>query len=267
MSTDKKPRQHSYHRKHRHKRSYTFMIISGDSDGVTKRLHLNHSQTQWLAYSLFALALFLGCYIIYSMMTISNLRSIEAKQQKEIAELTEENSTLAASNEVLSANTEHMTAALNEKLETEHQSAEEAEKLAIPSGFPLTGTTPLPAKAVDDPNSTEITKLTDKNKNTAKGNPLVLFTASQGSNIVATGSGTVMAVTSDAKFGNVVSIDHGNGYISIYRNSGSAVVSEGSTVDKGDVLFIVNAKNTLLGYQIQKDEKYVDPEEVMDIKG
>ena len=109
--------------------------------------------------------------------------------------------------------------------------------------------------------------MTDKNKNTAKGNPLVLFTASQGSNIVATGSGTVMAVTSDAKFGNVVSIDHGNGYISIYRNSGSAVVTEGSTVDKGDVLFIVGKQNKSLGYQIQKDEKYVDPEEVMDIKG
>jgi len=242
------------------------MIISGDSDGVTKRLHLNHSQTQMLAYSLFTIALILGCYIVYTIMTISNLKTIETEQKKEIKELTEENSSLAASYEILSTNTEHMQAALNEKLETEHQTAEEAEKLAIPSGFPLTGTTPLPVRAVDDTSSTEITKLTDKNKDTAKGNPIVLFTATPGSNIVATGSGTVMTVTTDAKFGNIVSIDHGNGYISIYRNSGSPVITEGATVDRGDVLFIVN-KNKSLGYQIQKDEKYINPEEVMDIKG
>ena len=75
-----------------------------------------------------------------------------------------------------------------------------------------------------------------------------------------------MTVTSDAKFGHIVSIDHGNGYISIYRNEGSPVVSEGDTVDRGDLLYVVN-KNITLGYQIQKDEQYVDPEEVMDIKG
>ena len=51
MSADKKPR------KHRHKRHYTFMIISGDSDGSTKRLHLNHFKTQVLAYCSFAIVL------------------------------------------------------------------------------------------------------------------------------------------------------------------------------------------------------------------
>ena len=53
MSTEKKPR------KHRHKRHYTFMVISGDSDGSTKRLHLNHFKTQLLAYTAFGIALVL----------------------------------------------------------------------------------------------------------------------------------------------------------------------------------------------------------------
>ena len=267
MSTISKPRQQRYHRKHRHKRSYTFMVISGDSDGVTKRLHLNHSQTQWLAYSIFAFALFLGCYIIYSIMTISNLKAIQAEQKQEISDLQEENSSLAASYESASSNSEHIQAALSERLKNERQASEEAEKLAVPSGFPLTGTTPLPTQAVDDPNATNITKLTDKNKDTATGNPLVLFTAAPGSNIIAPGSGKVMTVTSDAKFGHIVSIDHGNGYISIYRNEGSPVVSEGDTVDRGDLLYVVGSQNKTLGYQIQKDEKYVNPEDVMDIKG
>ena len=76
-----------------------------------------------------------------------------------------------------------------------------------------------------------------------------------------------MTVTSDAKFGHIVSIDHGNGYISIYRNEGTPVVSEGDTVDRGDLLYVVGSQNKTLGYQIQKDEKYVNPEDVMDIKG
>ena len=207
MSAEKKPR------KHRHKRHYTFMVISGDSDGSTKRLHLNHFKTQVLAYTVFALALAIICYIIYSAITISNLRSIEDQQRAQIDELTTASSTLEASNDELETKVQQLSAALNQRLEDEQISAEEAETLAVPTGFPLTGTASLTA-AVDDPNETKVTKITEDNKDTATGNPVVLLESAAGNSVIASGSGTILTVTTDAKFGNIVTIVHGNGYVS-----------------------------------------------------
>ncbi|WP_026488892.1 murein hydrolase activator EnvC family protein [Butyrivibrio sp. XBB1001] len=260
MSKDIKPK------KHRHKRHYTFMIISGDSDGSTKRLHLNHFKTQLLAYSCFVIALAIVCYIIYSAITISSLRDMQSRQSAEIQELTEENSSLAADNDKLQTEVEQLSAAINKRLEDEQISAEEAQALAMPTGFPLSGTASM-TSAVDDTNSTTITELTDDNKDSATGNPIVMFTAGEGSNVIASGTGTVLSVTTDAKFGNMVSIDHGNGYISIYRNAGDPLVTEGSSIDKGDIIFVVGEHNTSLGYQLQQDGKYIDPEELIEING
>ena len=260
MSAEKKPR------KHRHKRHYTFMVISGDSDGSTKRLHLNHFKTQVLAYTAFALALAIICYIIYSAITISNLRAIEDQQRAQIDELTTASSTLEASNDELETKVQQLSAALNQRLEDEQISAEEAETLAVPTGFPLTGTASL-TPAVDDPNETKVTKLTEDNKDSATGNPIVLLESAAGNSVIASGSGTILTVTTDAKFGNIVTIDHGNGYVSIYRNSGDPLVTEGSQIDKGDIIFVITDDNTTLGYQIQQDEQYIDPEELIEING
>ncbi|MCR5558117.1 MAG: peptidoglycan DD-metalloendopeptidase family protein [Butyrivibrio sp.] len=253
-------------KKHRHKRHYTFMIISGDSDGSTKRLHLNHFKTQLLAYTLFAIALAIICYIIYAAMTINTLQGIQTEQRAALETLTNDNSVLQASNEKLETEVEQLKAAINKRLEEEQQSLEEAETLAMPTGFPLTGTASM-TNALDDTTATTITELTDENKDTATGNPLVVFTTSEGSSIIASGTGTVLTVTTDAKFGNSVSIDHGNGYISIYRNAGDPLVAEGSQIDKGDIIFVVTKDNTSLGYQIQQDEKFIDPEDLIEING
>ena len=260
MSKDTKPK------KHRHKRHYTFMIISGDSDGSTKRLHLNHFKTQLLAYTCFAIALAIICYIIYAAMTINTLKGIPAEQRAALETLTNDNSVLQASNETLETEVEQLKAAINKRLEEEQQSLEEAETLAMPTGFPLTGTASM-TNAVDDTTSTTITELTEENKDEATGNPLVVFTTAEGSSIIASGTGTVLTVTTDAKFGNSVSIDHGNGYISIYRNAGDPLVTEGSQIDKGDIIFVVTKDNTSLGYQIQQDEKFIDPEDLIEING
>ena len=134
MSKDIKPR------KHRHKRHYTFMVISGDSDGSTKRLHLNHTKTQVLAYTLFIIVLAIICYIIYSAITINSLEAIEAEQKAKIDELVTTSSTLEATNDDLSNKVELLTATLNQRIVDEQASAEEAEELAIPSGLP--GMTP-----------------------------------------------------------------------------------------------------------------------------
>lgn len=252
-------------RKHRHSRNYTFMIISGDSDGRTRKFHLNHLASQILAYIVFFVSLLAICYVVYSAITIRSLRTLNATQKEQIDELTSENTSLSSSNNELQNKVQQMSAALNQHLEMEQVSAVEAETNAIPSGFPLTGTANY-SKAMDNPAETTVTRLTDENRDTAKGNPILLFESDAGNNIIAAGSGTVMTVTSDVKFGNMITIDHHNGYVSIYRNSGSPLVSEGSQIDRGDALFVIG-KNTTLGFQIQKDEQYISPETLIEING
>jgi murein DD-endopeptidase MepM/ murein hydrolase activator NlpD len=175
-------------------------------------------------------------------------------------------STLEASNDDLNTKVELLTATLSQRLEDEQISAEEAENLAIPSGFPLTGTATM-VLSMDDPNETKVTEITEENKDTVTGNPVLVLESTSGNSVVAAGSGTVSTVTTDVKFGNMVTIDHGNGYISTYRNSGDPLVSEGATIDKGDIIFVIGDDNTSLGFQIEKDGVYMDPEDLIEING
>lgn len=253
-------------RKHRHRRNYTFMIISGDSDGRTRKFHLNHLASQVLAYTVFLIALLLVCQIVYSVITIRTLKEIEAEQKEQIDELTAERSTLISSNNDLEKKVEQMSVALNQRIEEEQVSAVEAENNAIPSGFPLTGT-PNYSKALDNPSQTKITQLTSDNKDTVTGNPVLVFESGAGNSVVASGSGTVLTVTPDVKFGYMVTIDHHNGYVSTYRSAGKPVVSEGASIDKGDIIFVIDSKNATVGFQIQKDEQYLDPLTIMEISG
>ena len=120
---------------------------------------------------------------------------------------------------------------------------------------------------MDDPSETKVTKITDDNKDTVSGNPIGLFNATEGSTVIATGSGTVQTVTTDVKFGNVVTIDHGNGYISVYRNTGDPLVAEGTEIEKGGIIFVISDDNKTLGYQILQNEQYIDPEDLIEISG
>lgn len=71
--------------------------------------------------------------------------------------------------------------------------------------------------------------------------------ANYGSTIVAADSGTVIASVRQDYFGayggygNVVVIDHGNGYTTLYAHMSSRAVSEGDTVSKGQVIGYVGS--------------------------
>ena len=75
------------------------------------------------------------------------------------------------------------------------------------------------------------------------------------------------AVEEDPLYGKVVEIDHGNGYVSYYRNAGAAKVAVGDNVTRGTVLFVVGANNIMIGFQITLDGQYIDPAIVVDIAG
>jgi len=250
-------------RKHRHKRNYTIMIISGDSDGQNKRIHLGHVKTQILAFTLFLILLVIVCYIIYSSIYIKNADLMTAQQTDQINTLSSENSSLYASNDELEAEVTQLSLALNQKVAEEASAEEQAANASLPKGFPLSSSASYKS-TLDDPNADASGKASSSSKT---GNPILVFTASAGSQVVASGDGTVVTVTADAKYGNCVTIDHGNGYVSVYRNKGDSLVKAKDKVSRGDPLFVVGKSNTTLGYQIEYNDEFIDPESMIEING
>ena len=294
-------------KKHRHKRHYTFMIISGDSDGSSGSFHLGHVATQIVAFTIFAIIVALVCFVINSAITISSLKTQNSKLSAELLELEETNASLASANSELQSEVTQLSSAINQKVEAEEQTAAEVEEQRMPTLLPISNGTASMVSTFDDPDSSEINipessasaAASDENSDTTedtaadeevaetdaaeeetadsangestdeeqKGNPILILTAEEGATVISSGSGTVTQVTADLKFGNVITIDHGNGYTSIYRNSGDSLVHEGDEVARGTTLIVVGKDNTTVGYQIKSGEEFVNPEDMIEING
>ena len=97
--------------------------------------------------------------------------------------------------------------------------------------------------------------------------PIILFEASEGVDVLATARGTVSYVGSDDEYLNVIKVDHGNGYVSVYRNNSQPKVMEGAEVISGSILYIMGPDATVLGYQIMLDGEYIDPSDLMQVFG
>ena len=166
---------------------------------------------------------------------------VKAEMESRELELKDEIQALKDENTILAAN-------LNQKIESEKNLTEELERISLPKNFPLNG-------------SASSMELMD-------GDPKVVkIVAADGNMVVSTAKGTVIAVNDELEFGHNVWVDHGNGYITIYRNQGDPVVKQGDVVYQGTTLFVIGEKNTELGYQIMLDGDYIDPMDIMDIKG
>lgn len=166
---------------------------------------------------------------------------VKAELEARELELTDQIQGLQEEISLLSSN-------LNQKIENEKRLTEELESISLPKSFPLNG-------------SASSMELADETSMVVK------IVTSEGTMVVATAKGTVVAVNEDLEYGHNVWVDHGNGYITIYRNQGDPIVKRGDVVYQGTSLFNIGEKNTELGYQIMLDGNYIDPMSVMDIKG
>lgn len=269
--------------KQKNSKNYTLMIISSDSKGRTKKFHFSNIASKVISYAVLVFVILAFCQLIFSIVTIHKLHKVEKEQQNSIEALTDERNTLTAQVKELEKQVKQQDMIVNQNDDTKQEQEEEqtvnsesqdemsSEPIVttvdavseFPSGLPLTGNANY-TKAKDDPNKKAVIK---DNIETVDGNIMLLFELGAGNNIIAAGTGTVFFVTTDDKFGNMVIIDHQNGYMSVYRNAGTPLVSEGAQIDKGDVIFVIGDKNTTLGYQIRQGEQYIDPETLIEISG
>ena len=249
------------------KKSYTVMIISDSARNQRKEFHINAGLAGTVMLGSFLLLVGVVCYVVYSVITLSDSLERFRLQADQIVKLQEEIEQLEAEAEGLKAEKEEMAEQINNLNDTVDQHAQvqqalaaEEEEAHIPRGFPLSGTAQLKTEETADDDEDEGMRAHEDRKE-------VIFAASEGINVIASGTGTVLSVDVDVDYGNVVSIDHGNGYISIYRNNGTPVVKAGNEITRGAILYVVGEDNAELGYSISKDDTYIEQMEMIEING
>lgn len=250
--------------------SYTVMIISDSAKKHRKELHIKAGVVGAATAAVFLLLVILICYVVYSSITLSDSLERSKKQMEQIVQLKDENEKLEVEKEELEGKVSILSETVNQKVEAEQALAVKEEEEHLPKGFPLSGTAQLKTEettAEDEADEDEADEDAASEMHANDERKEIIFNAAAGINVTASGAGTVISVDADVNYGNIISIDHGNGYISIYRNGGNPVVKVGNEVSRGAILYVVSEDNMELGYSISQDGNYIDPLDMIEING
>lgn len=235
--------------KNRHKRKVSHILIyttdAVDADTKQVRIH------PWvLAGVTLIVCCVLGAvigYAVYEGELWGRIREHDASQNAALSAAQDEKDALQEKIDEQDAKIEMLSITIQDQTQQIAELQAQIAEQSVPTDYPLTG-------------SASMTVITD-------GDPMVEFTATEGSTVVAAGKGVVTAVEEDEVYGSRVVIDHGNGYVSIYRNKGESQVKAGDEVASGTTLFMVTEDNRQLGYQIKENDVYIDPTTIIAIKG
>lgn len=89
------------------------------------------------------------------------------------------------------------------------------------------------------------------------------FVAKEGTPIYASGNGTIVEAERSSSYGNVVKINHGYGYETVYAHLSRIATSKGKKVKRGDIIGYMGSTGlsvaTHLHYEVHKNGKPVDP--------
>ena len=238
-------------KRHKRKNNHVVLVTSDAVDAKLKQFRIR----PWILQTVIVIFCVL-CgtaigYLFYetedrlqeTTRSASEVQQLEAENQELAARNAELELQLAAQNEKIQI----LSDTVNQKVQSETELAAQLERQTTPTEFPLTGSATM--------------------EEIAEGDPMCVFTAASGTMAVATANGTVIAVNDDAEYGHNIWVDHGNGYITIYRNQGDAMVKQGETVKQGATLFLIGEENNKLGYQMMRDNEYIDPMEMLTISG
>lgn len=233
--------------KRKRKYNYTLMLFVDSKEGRIRQLGIGPAVIESLAALVLVVVIVLSVLCVMRGNEIEELYNMNDEQADRIVELEEENTDLAALREELTDKVTILSDTINQKVE-EEEALEEAQAQAhMPVGFPMSSSASLEEADTDD--------------------PMVKLNGAEGNSVIASADGTVISITSDPSYLHCIKIDHENGYVSIYRNDGDAMVKEGDEVVRGAILYVIGEENTELGYQITYDERYMDPMELINIDG
>ena len=250
--------------------TYTVMIVSDAPVANHRKIHVRTGALAVVGFVLFVAVI---CYAVYTTITMFGTMDRSKGQMEKIVQLKELNEQLVSENETLASKVTSLEGNLSQKQAQEQELLAAHEEAYIPTGFPMSGA----AQLREETASTEAEGEEEENEDAEQDETIkivakeewkeVIFVAAKGTKVVATAPGIVKETRAAEGEISYVIIDHGNGYVTTYRNQGTPIVEEGSEVVKGVALFLVGEDNTETGYSIRKDDSYVDPMEMIEIKG
>ena len=245
-------------KKHKQKKNHVVIVTSDAEDAKVKQFQIR----PWLLWVI----IITGClvvgvgfgYLLYEDQIWSAANQKIAVHQENVTLMEEklEKQQKAAADEAkryeevidgLEEERELLTSTVTLQKEEIERLKAEMDKRYNPVRLPLTG-----AATIEEVGESE---------------PACIFNASEGALVVATASGMVTEVIEEPEQGYKVTIDHGNGYLTIYRNSSMPKIKQGDEVVQGMTIYVMDSNSLTLGYQIMKDGVLVNPMDIIEIDG
>ena len=223
-------------RKHKRRLNHVLILTSDAADANVKQFRVRAWIVEVVVLLLCVLVGGVIGYFVYEGQLWENASTLSEQNSKLEEQVTEQ----AEEIQILSDT-------VSQKVQSESELSATLEKQSLPTEFPLTGSASM--------------------EEVSEGDPMCIFHASVGTTVVAAASGTVIAINDDEIYGHSVWVDHGNGYVTIYRNKGDTTVNVGDSVVQGTTLFVIGEDNADLGYQMQKDGSYINPMDMLAISG
>lgn len=239
---------------HKHKESFSILLIS-NTGRFNKKFYISRNALRSIIVLLVFIcaALGVGGWLIYHLISNgggnTNIQAQLDEQTQLVAQLEAEKQVLSEEKMTLEAEYE----ALRLSAETEETDAVEETKdeedLSIPRLYPSSSSAVLSFYTEEQ--------------------PYLSINTHKDGNIIATGSGTVVEVTSDDTYAVIIGIEHKKGYKTRYmcRQEAEVAASVGAQVEAGDTLFTVTEEDTQLDYQIIFEGTPIDPLTVIEAKG
>ncbi len=234
------------------KERFTIIVSSNNGTGKTKAHSISSAALTFWIYFMIILAVIILTYGVYTILVIGDGQGAVVSLRSQVEKLTEQSSTLITENADLTEKVTLLSDSLNIKLQQELENQEADTALHLPTSVPI-------AKNASMEEGLAIA-------NTGAEVPAIIFSAKEDADVLATADGTVAYAGSDDLYGSRVMINHGNGYITVYKCSGQLMVREGEEITRNTVLFAVGT-DAVIYYQIIKDDLYIDPMEIMEISG
>ena len=243
---------------HNHKESFSILLISNTGQ-QSRQFHISRFATRLLIVLLVLICVAIGGAVwifcqnpFEGIVQNNNLRTQMDSQAQTIQQLEAEKEALAQELAALQQENDNLLQTMNTPNEEEEVEPDEPADpdAGIPRRYPTSGTSGrLSSYSEEEPY-------------------LAISTHTEG-NIIATGNGTVTAVSSDDTYPVIVEVEHDKGYRTRYmcRQTADVLATEGAQVEAGDTLFTITVDDSQLDYQILFEGEPIDPLTVIEAKG
>lgn len=250
-------------RRHKHKESFSILLIS-HTGRESRQFHISLFSFRIFLLFILLLCVSIGCLIFFILserrtedellLQLGSRDQIIQEIEQEKASLEEQMNSLEQEKLILESEIDTMRSAIAAGVEkAEAQAAmEEGTQTdsTFPSLYPSTGSGILVSSYSEE-------------------QPYLSISAHSEGNIIAAGDGTVITVTSDDTYPQIIEVSHPSGYTTRYmcRQEARLETQEGAEVLAGDTLLIITTDETQLDYQVIFDGAPIDPLTVIEAKG